>query len=458
MVLGKKQATASDSSIAVAGDVKNSTIEIGFSKEEYESGLRELETRVVEQLSRIYEKEIERANSRANTEARKAIELELQLKQIREKLNSIDQAYAKTIEDLRDSAQTIRRLQNIISASQVEHALSAISSGPNQAFEAWAEIANSKCEEPLILFQAGKMAEINFNYSEALRLFLRANEIDENFKYLNAMGHLNFLMGNYPDAKKQHLRALVLYPDVDDPFKATLLHNLAELYSAEDDFINAESKFKDALNIRKRYKIHDRVASTMNSLAGLYKLHAQNKGLLEFYEQAKPLYINSIKLFEDTLGEHHPETLLAKNNLGLLYLAQQDFKSAKKELKNVLEITRKYRGERHHDTAIAMSSLAGVYQEKKRLKKAKKLHKAAKYIFEYVLGKSHPYVALSLNNLAGISFSEKNYSKAVKSYRKALNIFRKTHGAHHHRTLSVHQQLEMAEAWLAHSKTITAQA
>jgi len=451
VVLGNKQATASNSSIAITGDMKDSTIEIGFSKKEYESGLRELESRVTEQLSRIYEKEIDRANDRANAETRRCIELELQLKQIREKLSALDLAYAQTIESLQDSAKTISRLR-ISNSAALDKTLKAISLGPRQAFDAWREIANTECLEPKVLFEAGKMAEINFDYGEALKLYLRTNDIEKNSKHLNAVGHLYFLMGRYPEATDKHSDALDFYPAVeDDAFKATLQHNLAELYSANGEYDKAEPLFKSALAIREKNKLTELVASTKNSLAGLYKQQGQHSGRYKLYKDAEVLYVSAIKLFEKSLGGHHPNTLWAKNNLGLLYLAKRDFNSAKTLLESVLETTKRYRGNKHHDTGLAMSSLAGVYQDQNNLKKAEKLHTSAKKIFEYVIGKNHPHVAMTMNNLAGIAFARKSYRKAVKRYRKALTIYRKTHGDGHHRTLSIVNQLNMAERKLAES-------
>ena len=446
--MNKKIANASDNSVAVAGNIENSSIVIGLTLEQYKNGLREREKEVREQLKEIYEERINTAHTLASEKALKAQELELKLVQIRNKISSIEEAYEQAVIDLKNSATKIEELETQITDLEKEKTTHAILLGPQQAFLAWRELADGKgAGASIASFEAAKMAELIFDYDESLRLYLQAANLDKsNSVYLNAVGCINYLCGRFPEAKVWHTKALEAWSNGESEFKSTMQHNLAEIYREERDFDNAEILFFKALEYRKTNKLHHLVAGTQNNLGGMYKRQWEGGGHShDLFIKAEDNYLKSIELFEQEFGVSHPSTLRSKNNLGLLYLADRRFNDAKDVLEESLKLNRKHRGGRHPDTAVAMTSLAGYYQERDKFKPAEKLYKEAKKILEHYLGDHHPHVGMCWNNMAGISSRQRKFGRAVKRYKKAQKIFYRTHGPTHERTIATERQLVLAK-------------
>lgn len=53
---------------------------------------------------------------------------------------------------------------------------------------------------------------------------------------------------------------------------------------------------------------HPCVATSLNNLAELYNLEGR-------YTEAKPLFIQALKIWESRLGMNHPNTVICRNNL-----------------------------------------------------------------------------------------------------------------------------------------------
>jgi tetratricopeptide (TPR) repeat protein len=95
--------------------------------------------------------------------------------------------------------------------------------------------------------------------------------------------------------------------------KASSLNNLAGLYNSQGRYSEAEPRYLEALEMRKRLFTgdHPDVATSLNNLALLY--HNQGR-----YSEAEPLYLGALAMLERLLGTNHPNTITVRNNLQLL--------------------------------------------------------------------------------------------------------------------------------------------
>ncbi|MBK9997968.1 MAG: tetratricopeptide repeat protein [Nitrospira sp.] len=104
---------------------------------------------------------------------------------------------------------------------------------------------------------------------------------------------------------------------------AVTLAHLAQAYSAQGKFVEAEPVYLEALKIYQDVygETHLDVAAMLNNLGVLHRKHGQ-------YADAQRLLTRALSIKEKLLGTDHPEVALALSNLAAMYLAQGDGEQA----------------------------------------------------------------------------------------------------------------------------------
>ncbi|MEA1983261.1 MAG: tetratricopeptide repeat protein, partial [Campylobacterota bacterium] len=198
----------------------------------------------------------------------------------------------------------------------------------------------------------------------------------------------------------------------EHPSTAAGYHNLAVLYEAMGNHLEALSLYKQALAINEKVlgEEHPDTATIYNNLAVLY----MDMGKLE---EALPLCKKALAINEKVLGKEHPDTAMSYNNYANLYLSMGNSAEALPLYKKALEINKKELGEQHPKTAISYNNLAELYKSMRNYEEALPLYKKALAINEKALGEEHPHTAVSYNSLAGLYESMGNYEEALPLYK-----------------------------------------
>ena len=90
------------------------------------------------------------------------------------------------------------------------------------------------------------------------------------------------------------------------------------------------------------------------------------------------------------LGEEHPRTLTAMNNLAATLYLQGDLKGARKLQEQVLAESRRVQGEEHPHTLTAMNNLAETLKALGDLAGTRKLQEQVLETRRRLLGEEHP--------------------------------------------------------------------
>jgi hypothetical protein len=165
-------------------------------------------------------------------------------------------------------------------------------------------------------------------------------------------------------------------------------------------------------------------AASLNNLALLYKSQGR-------YNDAKPLYVQSLDITERQLGNDHPDVANSLNNLAGLYKSQGRYNDAEPLYVQSLDIRKRQLGNDHPHVAQSLNNLAGLYYYQGRYNDAEPLYVQSLDIKKRQLGNDHPDVATSLNNLALLYFFQKNYLKAENLAQQALVIYQQQLGNKH---------------------------
>lgn len=217
-----------------------------------------------------------------------------------------------------------------------------------------------------------------------------------------------------------------------------------ELYQ-QGQYSEAESLFLQSLEIHREQlgESHPEVASNFNNLAELYRVQGR-------YSEAEPLLRQALEIYQEQLGETDPNVAASLHNLASLYRAQGLYSEAEPLYLQALEIVREQLGEAHPNVASSLNDLALLYGDQGRYSEAEPLYLQALEIYREQLGEDHPNIAVSLNNLALLNRAQGRYSEAESLYLQALEVRRGQLGEAHPDTAN--SLINLASLYLAQGR------
>ncbi|KAJ7819145.1 hypothetical protein B0H13DRAFT_2292304 [Mycena leptocephala] len=118
------------------------------------------------------------------------------------------------------------------------------------------------------------------------------------------------------------------------------------------------------------------------------------------YEGAKELELVVLDMREQVLGDGHPDTLRAMENLASTYWHLGKFQQAEELQVVVLEKRKQVLGDDHPDTLLAMGSWASTYWYLGKFQRAEELQVVVLEKQKHFLGDDHPQTLRTMDNLA----------------------------------------------------------
>jgi len=211
--------------------------------------------------------------------------------------------------------------------------------------------------------------------------------------------------------------ATALLPWVADEDVITPSTRIARYYKGQGLYGTAEPWFQQCVAVA-RERLGDRhpnTATALNNLALLYE--SQGK-----YEAAEPLYLEALDIVRASLPPNHPDLATHLNNLAGLYKSQGKYEAAEPLYLEALKIDRASLPPNHPSLAISLNNLAELYRSQGKYEEAEPLFLEALDIDRASLPPNHPDLAISLNNLAALYKSQGKYKEAEPLYLEALKI------------------------------------
>lgn len=147
--------------------------------------------------------------------------------------------------------------------------------------------------------------------------------------------------------------------------------------------------------------------------------------------EAVMLARESLRLFEEALGPHHPNVLTALSNLAEALAAQGDHRAARAVLQRMVDIEVAVHGRSHPDLAKALGRLAEALITLGDYPKAKACWEEAVAITERVAGPDHADTLRVLNSLANLLTEMGEYEAALQAYQRILATRTRTLGPDH---------------------------
>lgn len=180
-----------------------------------------------------------------------------------------------------------------------------------------------------------------------------------------------------------------------------------------------EAEFHDRPLIRAELQI---------VIAGVYRK-------LGLYNEALPLYESSRELRLAELGADHRDTLIAGNDLGIIYELLDRFEAAEQLYLQILERQRAALGSNDVDTMKTMQNLGSLYHKLGNFEQAAIFWEEALARRREVLGTAHPEFAATLSNLPIAYIGLGQMERAQELFLESLEVKRQVLGSDHPGTI-----------------------
>ncbi len=148
--------------------------------------------------------------------------------------------------------------------------------------------------------------------------------------------------------------------------------------------------------------------------------------------EAIALAQRALTIYEQVLGQEHPDVAISLDTLADLYLSQKNYSQAEPLYQRALAIREKMlKQEPRIGVVTSLNNLATLYKEQAKYSAAEPLQERALAIYEQVLGQKYsPKLVPSLTNLARLYHAQGKYTQAERLYQRMLAIGEKLGQSH----------------------------
>jgi tetratricopeptide (TPR) repeat protein len=285
------------------------------------------------------------------------------------------------------------------------------------------------------------------------------------------LGHTYWFWSAYPQAIRQHQRALALRRDhlgPDHPETLKAMASLAHAYEAAGQHADALQVYQEVLALRQaRSGPNDpETLWSMKGVADVLLSAGRVPEALSLYEEALRraktalerdhsdtlIYMDkvanayrmagrlaeAVTLFEEALkrqraksdlGPNHPNTLVTMNNLAAAYNAAGRFDEAVALLRETLSRMKEVLGPQHRETLNALTNLGVIYGQAGRLDEAVPLLEEALKGKTAKLGPDQLLTLISMGELATAYRKDGRLAEALPLFEETLRLLKVKQGA-----------------------------
>ncbi len=142
------------------------------------------------------------------------------------------------------------------------------------------------------------------------------------------------------------------------------------------------------------------------------------------YEAAESLYTQLIRVLGDVHGPDYPMLLSARVGLGWTYRLAHRYEDAARETRAALDAERRVLGSDHAETLVAINNMAIIYKDLGDFARAEPLYIENVERGFKVQGERHPEAIAGVVNLASFYGDRGRYREAITRADQALRLFR----------------------------------
>lgn len=263
----------------------------------------------------------------------------------------------------------------------------------------------------------GLINQISGNYNKAITKYKEALQIDDilsdfasKVAAFNNIGGIYLTWGNYDEALDNYNKALEIANDIGDfSGKVINLNNIGRVHEVRGNFNQALEKYKESLKIVQEIGDLSQKAAILNNIGMIYSTKQD-------YELALEQFTEAFKIAEQ-LGDLYGKLIL-ENNIGRIYHEIGNFDNALDQYNKTVSIAEQL-GDLSKK-AGCLNNIGSLYLAGGNLDKALEKYKEALHLEERLGDPSMKVIYL--NNIGTIYNTQAKYNLAAESYVEALSI------------------------------------
>jgi CHAT domain-containing protein/tetratricopeptide (TPR) repeat protein len=277
-------------------------------------------------------------------------------------------------------------------------------------------------------------------------------------------------LGDFPEAEKLYLQSLAIRktalgerdPATLDTMKALarLYETLGRLNKARGDGAAERKAYQQAADLRaklKEWKVDWQTPPGQRAMEAvgasreaahkerLAHLDADQRKRLEKvkqeqvdpaeeyiqkadYARGEPLLRAAVKVYEELLGKDDPESIVLRNNLGVVCQDTGDYLQAAQLFRDNLRLKEQVGGEMYPMYGNDLHNLGDLFSDMGNLREAEPLLHRALRIDRETIGERNPFYTQHLANLAKLYSRKKDYKRAERFSLVVIGIIREVDG------------------------------
>jgi tetratricopeptide (TPR) repeat protein len=228
---------------------------------------------------------------------------------------------------------------------------------------------------------------------------------------LSILGRIQFLLGEYPEAKTSFERSISIFERLGNRSdSASQMNNLANIYMRLADYAKALITYYRSLVIKEELGKTGAQAGILNNIGIVYE-H------LSDYAEALKAYFKALNLYQDLNHIRGQGTLYL--NIANVYIELNELDRAAIYYEKSLDFSEQ--SGNHIGHSFATRNLGRVYQKKNKFHQAEEFYEKAIKLYRQSGNRSG--IAETLTSQASLALEKKNYPASEAAFHEALGHF-----------------------------------
>lgn len=210
---------------------------------------------------------------------------------------------------------------------------------------------------------------------------------------------------------------LINNPELSEELLLPLLKELGDVCYSLGDFRRA-LEVRESLADLLRRSMGEEHPDTLIAIIGLAEVFSAEN---DFYA-AQQILEKALDSCQHRLGPEHPISLRVVSDLAVIFLAQNKYPEALRLQWMVVEAKKRILGDGHPDTLSMLSNYANLLRLSGDVSGAALLEREVLEKRQDIFGESHPYTLAAMGNLAATLKELGELSSATKIQKRALDV------------------------------------
>ncbi|MEV0264948.1 tetratricopeptide repeat protein [Streptomyces sp. NPDC050617] len=253
-----------------------------------------------------------------------------------------------------------------------------------------------------------------------------------------SLGALLLQQGSLANAEEQLQQALSAMPE-DDSGRLDIRHDLVGV-------LHARGKLQEAIRQLREIAYEERQTLGPAHPDTITARNSLGVALKDFgrLDEAAAIYREALTDAADKHSDDQPLVLTLRHNLAVVMRIQGHLDEAEKEQAAILEIQERRLGPEHPETLATRLSLARISDDKGSVGEAEAAYREILSVCARILGHDHRQTLSVHGNLAFLLADQERFAEAAAEYRDARDACLGVLGDDHPETLTMNHNLAMA--------------